>query len=54
MEPYQGGVSAVCELCGGEIYRGEAYYEIDHQAICRDCLADFAARFFAPYLEKGG
>lgn len=28
MEPYEGGVSAECALCGGEIYQGEAYYSI--------------------------
>lgn len=53
MEPYE-GVDAQCSQCGGEIYTGEAYYHVNGQAVCRDCLADFAARFFAPYLVKGG
>lgn len=34
MEPYE-GVSARCALCDGEIYRGEEYYHINGQAVCR-------------------
>lgn len=52
MEPYE-AVVAACGLCGGEIYRGEAYYYLNGQAICRDCLTDFAALAFAPYLTEG-
>lgn len=53
MEPYE-GVSAECSLCGGEIYRGEDYYAVNGWAICRDCLADYAAQVLAPFLVKGG
>ena len=53
MEPYE-GVSARCALCDGEIYRGEEYYHINGQAVCRDCLAEYAVQVFAPYLVKGG
>ena len=53
MEPYEGGVSRECALCGGEIYRGEAYYSINGQALCRDCLRDYAERLLAPFLVKG-
>ena len=52
MEPYEGGVSAECALCGGEIYRGEAYYYINGQTVCWDCLADYAAQALAPFLVK--
>ena len=52
MQPYE-GVSAVCAQCGGEIYTGESYYHINGQAVCTDCLADYAAQIFAPYLTKG-
>ena len=52
MEPYEGGVSAECTLCGGEIYQGEAYYYINGQALCRDCLRDYAERMLAPFLVK--
>lgn len=53
MEPYE-GVSAECSLCGGEIYRSEDYYAVNGRAICRDCLADYAAQVLAPFLVKGG
>lgn len=53
MEPYE-GVSGECSLCGGEIYRGEDYYAVNGRAICRDCLADYAAQVLAPFLVKGG
>ena len=53
MEPYE-GVSARCALCDGEIYRGEEYYHINGQAVCRDCLAEYAVQVFAPYLVNGG
>ena len=53
MAPYE-GVSARCALCDGEIYRGEEYYHINGQAVCRDCLAEYAVQVFAPYLVKGG
>ena len=43
-----------CALCDGEIYRGEKYYHINGQAVCRDCLAEYAVQVFAPYLVKGG
>ena len=51
MEPYE-GVSAECSLCGGEIYRGEDYYAVNGRAICRDCLADYAAQIGATYYAK--
>lgn len=54
MEPYEGGISGECALCGGEIYAGEAYYAINAQAICRDCLPELAARHFAPFMRKEG
>ena len=52
MEPYEGAVSRECALCGGEIYQGEAYYDIHGQALCRDCLRDYAERMLAPFLVK--
>lgn len=52
MEPYEGGVSGECTLCGGEIYAGETYYAINAQTICRDCLPELAARHFAPFQRK--
>lgn len=54
MEPYEGGISGECALCGGEIYAGETYYAINAQTICRDCLPELAAQFFAPFQRKEG
>ena len=34
-------------------YSDEPYYFINGQSLCRDCLSDYAAQFFAPYLVKG-
>lgn len=53
VEPYAGGVDAVCGMCGGEIYRDEAYYHINGHAVCQDCLTEYAAQVFAPFLVKG-
>lgn len=40
---------SICDLCGGELYRGERYYRINGEVICRDCLAAYARQFFAPF-----
>ena len=39
-----------CDLCGGEIYQGQAYYRINGRTVCRDCLADYAESYFADCL----
>lgn len=36
-----------CALCGGEIYRGEYYYELDGKKVCRPCLERYAQRYFS-------
>lgn len=43
-----------CGRCGGEICRGERYYWVDGEALCEDCLEDFAREFFAPFQVRGG
>ena len=43
-----------CGLCGGEIYRGEEYYQVNGQVFCTGCLEDFAKSWFAPFLCRGG
>lgn len=35
-----------CSLCGGEIYAGDNYYELDGHAVCPDCLPAFARGYF--------
>lgn len=47
-------VSAVCTLCGGDIYGGETYYAVGGECVCGDCLKDYAARVLAPWAVKGG
>lgn len=49
-----GAAVAVCQLCGSEIYRGEAYYQRDGEVICEACLEDYARRCFAPFRVEGG
>lgn len=36
----------LCPLCGGEIYPGEYYYELDGRKICESCLGRYARRYF--------
>ena len=56
MKYRKNGTDAVCgqcDLCGGELRRGERYYRISGENVCRGCLADFAAQILAKY-EAGG
>lgn len=46
-DPPEDKVIGCCDLCGGEIYEGETIYEIDGKMIHEDCLAEFAADYFA-------
>ena len=51
------GVDAVCgacDLCGKELRRGERYYRVSGENVCRGCLAEFAAQILAAYEVKGG
>ena len=47
LDPPEDVIFAECDHCGGEIYEGETYYEIDGQYIHEDCLRDFAEKYFA-------
>lgn len=46
-------VRALCDLCGGEIYWGEAFYRVDGETVCEDCVGDYARRILAPFREEG-
>ena len=46
-------IIAACDNCGFEIYRGESYYNINGEVICRDCLGEYAARLLAPFRIGG-
>ena len=43
-----------CGLCGGELRRGERYYRVSGENVCRGCLAEFAAQILAGYEVTGG
>ena len=42
----QAEVFAICGCCGGEIYLGQLYYEIEEKLVCPDCLHEFARTYF--------
>lgn len=33
-----------CDRCGGEIYKGNPYYETDTELLCEDCFDKMQAR----------
>lgn len=47
LEPPEPVVFAECGCCGGEIYEGETFFDIDGEYIHEDCLHDFADEYFA-------
>ena len=51
-DPPEPKVFGYCQHCGGEIYEGETYYNIDGQIIHEDCLWDFAKEHFADCKEE--
>ena len=38
-------VFKTCDMCGGEIYEGDEYYDFDDEVICEDCLMDYVNEF---------
>ena len=43
-----------CDLCGDELWRGERYYRVGGENVCRGCLAAYAAQILAVYEVIGG
>ena len=37
---------AVCGCCGGEIYLGQLYYEMEDRLVCPECLHEYAKSYF--------
>lgn len=52
LEPQPDIVFDYCDMCGGEIYKGEEFYDIENQCICEDCLHDFADEYFESYRRE--
>ncbi len=47
LEPDLERIFAYCEHCGGEIYDGEDYYEIDGDCIHEDCFYEYIRELYA-------
>jgi len=47
----QAEVFALCACCGGEIYLGQLYYEIEQKLVCPECLGEFARAYFLSSLR---
>ena len=44
----------VCDLCGDDLYPGEAAYFIHGETICPACLGVYARQVFSPYRVEVG
>ena len=44
----------LCGLCGGELFLGEVYYDMEQVCVCRDCLGLFARRHFRHCRRQAG
>jgi len=40
-----------CDICGTELYAGDACYRLNGLCICPDCLTAYARDFFRTALE---
>ncbi len=45
-DPQQQSAYAICGCCGGEIYLGQLYYEMDDRYVCPECLGEYAKSYF--------
>ena len=45
-DPQQQSAYAICGCCGGEIYLGQLYYEMDDRYVCPECLGEYAKSSF--------
>ena len=52
LDPPDDVIVTRCNCCGGEIYEGESYYNIDGSAVCPDCLEEFAKDYFKSCREE--
>ena len=47
------GPVGLCRLCQGELYRGDAFWQIEGSPVCEECFGAFARRYFAPCYTTG-
>lgn len=47
-------VRTICDVCGGEIDWDEAFYRVDGETVCEDCVGDYARQILAPFRQEGG
>lgn len=43
-----------CGECGGEICRGESYWQVNGAAVCAACLPEFARAELEPFRRVRG
>ena len=48
-DPQRAYPAAVCALCGGDLYRGDACWRLSGRVLCKDCLLRLLLDELAPY-----
>ncbi len=43
-----------CDLCGGNIHKGETLWRFHGRTVCRDCFTSFAREILTPYECSSG
>ena len=52
--PERGRETDRCDLCGGEIYKGETLWRFHGRTVCHDCFTPFAREILTPYESSSG
>ena len=52
--PERGKTEDRCDLCGGDIYKGETFWRFHGRTVCRDCFTSFAREILTPYECSSG
>ena len=47
LKPKEDRIFTHCDYCGGEIYEGEDYYNIDDKRIHDDCIYDYCRELYS-------
>ncbi len=51
---FQVGREERCDLCRGELYPGDPYFELEDRVVCEYCLGRYAKGYFAAQLRHVG